>query len=165
MVHARIRLTPVSIGTNGIENGITLTTSNQWSETALNWNNQPGGGKRFATWIPAANVPVEFVVTPQVQAAFAGDGQLSLQLFSLSNVGGPGTVTYASREDPDPARRPQLLLVAADPRHRHAAANHQYCLERRRNQLHVVRHRAGGGVVSHSGHHQYGAAGGGLVTG
>jgi len=113
VVHARIRLSPVGVGTNGIENGITLTASNQWSETALNWNNQPGGGKRFATWIPAANVPVEFVVTPQVQAALAGDGELSLQLFSLSNVGGPGTVSYASREDPDPARRPQLLLVAA----------------------------------------------------
>jgi hypothetical protein len=112
-VHARVRLTPVSVGTNGIENGITLTVSNQWSETTLNWNNQPGGGKRFATWIAAANVPVEFVVTPQVQAALAGDGDLSLQLFSLSNVGGPGTVTYASREDPDPARWPQLLLVAA----------------------------------------------------
>jgi hypothetical protein len=56
---------------------------------------------------------VEFVVTPQVQAALAGNGELSLQLFSLSNVGGPGTVSYASREDPDPARRPQLLLVAA----------------------------------------------------
>ena len=56
-------------------------------------------------------MPVEFVVTPQVQAALAGDGQLSLQLFSLSNVGGPGTVSYASREDANPARRPQLLLV------------------------------------------------------
>ena len=48
-------------------------------------------------------------------AALAGDGELSLQLFSLSNVGGPGTVTYASREDSDPAHRPQLLLVTTDP--------------------------------------------------
>jgi PKD repeat protein len=111
VLQARVRLTPISVGTNGLEHGITLTTSNQWSETTLNWNNQPGGCKRFATWIPAANVPVEFVVTPQVQAALAGDGQLSLELFSLSYVGGPGLVSYASREHGNSALRPQLLLI------------------------------------------------------
>ena len=111
IVHARVRLTPVGVGTNGLENGITLAASNQWNEASINWNNRPVGGKRFATWIPAANVPVEFVVTPQVQAALAGDDELSLELFSLSNVGGPGTASYASREDSDAARRPQLLLV------------------------------------------------------
>ncbi len=115
LFHARVRLTPVSVGTNGIENGITLAASNQWNETTLNWNNRPIGGKRFATWIPAASVPVEFVVTPQAQAALGGDGALSLELFSLSNVGGPGTVSYASREDSDPARQPQLILVATTP--------------------------------------------------
>lgn len=115
VVHARVRLTPVSVGTNGIENGITLAASNQWNETTINWNNRPVGGKRFATWIPAANVPLEFVVTPQVQAALAADGQLSLELFSLSNVGGPGAVSYASREDPNPANQPQLLLVTTNP--------------------------------------------------
>ena len=114
-VQARIRLTPVSVGTNGYENGITLATSNTWNEGTINWTNQPGGGRRFATWIPAANNPVEFVVTPQVQAALAGDGQLSLELFSLSNAGGSGVTSYASREDADPARRPQLLFVSVAP--------------------------------------------------
>ena len=109
--HARVRLTPVSVGTNGLEHGITLATNSTWSESTINWNNQPGGGKRFATWIPAANIPVEFVVTPQAQAALAGDGQLSLELFSLKNVGSPGLVSYASRTDANPALRPQLLLV------------------------------------------------------
>ena len=114
-VQARIRLTPVSVGTNGIENGIALVTNSAWSESTITWSNQPAGSKRFATWIPAANVPVEFVVTPQVQAALAGDGQLSLELFSLSNVGGPGTVSYASRENCNAAQRPQLLLVSVAP--------------------------------------------------
>jgi len=114
VLHARVRLTPVSVGTNGLEHGITLAVSHEWNELTLNWTNQPGGGKRFATWIPGANVPVEFVVTPQVRAALAGDGQLSLQLVSFSNVGAPGLVSYASREDADPARRPQLLLVTTN---------------------------------------------------
>lgn len=115
VLHARVRLTPVSVGTNGLEHGVTLAASNDWSGTTINWNNQPGGGKRFATWIPAVNAPVEFVVTPQVQAALAEDGQLSLELFSLKNVDAPGLVSYASSENSDPSRRPQLLLVVTNP--------------------------------------------------
>lgn len=114
VVHARIRLMPVSVGTNGLEHGATLASVNQWNENTLNWNNQPGGGKRFATWIPVQNAPAEFVVTPQVQAALAGDGQLALQIFSLKNVGGAGGVSYASSDDPNPALRPQLLLVVSN---------------------------------------------------
>ena len=109
--HARIRLTPVSVGTNGLEHGVALAAGSGWSESAINWNNQPGGGKRFATWIPDVNLPAEFVVTPHVQAALSDDGQLSLELFPLNNAGGPGLVSYASSRDPNPANRPQLLLV------------------------------------------------------
>jgi autotransporter-associated beta strand protein len=114
-VHARVRLTPVSVATNGLEHGITVASDSTWSESTILWNNQPGGGRRFATWLPATDVPLEFVVTPQVQAALAGDGRLALELFSLSNVGAPGLVTYASREHVNPALRPQLLLVFSNP--------------------------------------------------
>jgi hypothetical protein len=80
-VPARIRLTPTSVGTNGSEHAITLTTSTQ-----------PGSGTRFATWIPTANIPVKFIITPQAQAAQSVDSWLSLELFSLSYVGGDGVV-------------------------------------------------------------------------
>ena len=109
--HARLRLTPVSVGTNGLEHGLTLAKSNSWNTGTITWNNQPGGGKRFATWIPGTNGAVEVVVTPQVQGVLAGDGQLSFELFSLKNVGGPGLVSYASSEAANAAIRPQLLLV------------------------------------------------------
>lgn len=108
---ARIRLTPVAVGTNGYENGLTLAAGNNWSEAALTWDNQPGGGKRFATWVPAADVPVEMVVTPQVLTALAADGQLSVELFALNNNGGSGVASYASREHVNAAIRPQLLLI------------------------------------------------------
>ena len=111
VLQARIRLTPVSVGTNGVENGLTLVTNNNWSESTVNWTNQPGGGKRFATWIPAANVPIEVVVTPQVQAALAADGQLSLELFSLATNSASGLVSYAARGNADAAYQPQLLLL------------------------------------------------------
>src|SRR3954454_8151395 len=41
---------------------------------------------------------------------------MSLQIYSLRDVGGAGGVDYASREDPNPNNRPQLiLLVSAAP--------------------------------------------------
>jgi autotransporter-associated beta strand protein len=114
ILHARVRLMPLTVGTNGLENGITLAASGSWQENTLTWINQPGGGKRFATWIAVQGEPVEFVVTPQVQSAMDGSRELSLQLFSLSNVGAPGQVSYASREYPDIESRPQLILVVSN---------------------------------------------------
>lgn len=114
-VQARVRLTAVGVGTNGIENGIAFVTNSAWNENNITWNNQPNGGKRFATWLATTNGPAEFNVTSQVQSALAGDAQLSLELFSLSNVGGPGTVSYASREATDLAQQPQLLLISIAP--------------------------------------------------
>lgn len=111
ILHARVRITPTGVGTNALQNALALANTNNWSETSLTWSNQPGGGKRFASWLAGANDPVEVVVTPQAQGAAAGDRQLAFQLASLSSVGGPGLVNYAAREDATPSRRPQLILV------------------------------------------------------
>jgi autotransporter-associated beta strand protein len=107
---ARVTLTPLNVGTNAIEQGVAVAASNNWAETTVTWNSQPGRGERFANWIPATNVPLSFDVTPQVLDALANDQQLSVQLFSVRNVGAAGSVDYASREYPDPASRPQLVL-------------------------------------------------------
>jgi hypothetical protein len=115
VVQARVRLFPLSVGTNGLEHGLALANSNDWSETAITWNTQPGGGKRFATWMPTTGVPLEVNVTPQVLGALAGDKQLSLELFSLHPAGGAGLVSYASREYSNPANRPQLMLSTLIP--------------------------------------------------
>jgi hypothetical protein len=103
----------VNVGTNGVEQSIALGANDDWSETAVTWNSQPGAGRRFATWIPGTDGPVEIVVTPQVQEALAGDKQLTVQLYSLRNFGGSGFVDYAAREHPDVSARPQLRLVVA----------------------------------------------------
>lgn len=110
---ARIRLTPVSVGMDGIEQGLAFATNSSWSETAVTWNNQPFAGKRFATWIPGTNGPVEVAVTPQVMEALAGDRQLAVQLYSIRNFGANGGVDYASREAVDVNMRPQLRLFMA----------------------------------------------------
>jgi len=111
VLQAKLRLTPVFVGTNGLEHGLTLATSNNWKAHLINWSNQPGGGKRFVTWIPPTNNFVEVVVTPQVQNVLSSDGQLSFQIYSLNNLGGSGLASYASSQDPNPANWPQLLLL------------------------------------------------------
>jgi autotransporter-associated beta strand protein len=103
---ARVVLTPVSVPLNGVEQGVALANSNAWTESGITWNNQPGAGERFATWIPGTNTQVSFDVTPQVVDALTGDKQLSLQLFSITT----NSVDYASREFTNVNSRPQLLI-------------------------------------------------------
>jgi hypothetical protein len=110
ILQARVKLTPVNVGTNGLEQGAAIAINDSWTETAITWTNQPGVGERFVNWIPGTNGPVTFDVTPQVLDAMTADKQLSLQLFSLRPAGGAGFVDYASREFADPGSRPQLLL-------------------------------------------------------
>src|SRR5207247_773286 len=74
--------------------------------SAITWNNQPGRGERFATWIPGTNSQVSFDVTPQVLDALMGDKQLSLALFSITS----NSVDYASREYATVSSRPQLVI-------------------------------------------------------
>ena len=107
IMQARVVLTPMNVPTNGIEQGVAIANSNNWTEAGITWNNQPGGGERFATWIPGTSAPVSFDVTPQVMAALAADKQLSVQLFSI----GTNSVDYASRENSNPTNIPQLVLA------------------------------------------------------
>ncbi|HSY17313.1 MAG TPA: hypothetical protein VK815_03225 [Candidatus Acidoferrales bacterium] len=115
ILQARVHLVPVNVAGGGIEQGAAFANTNVWDETSLTWTNQPGGGKRFATWIPTPNVPVEFVIPPQMMDTVAAQSnQLCLQLYSIHNVGVLGSVNYASGEYPDPALRPQLFLLISN---------------------------------------------------
>src|SRR4030095_13949671 len=105
-----VRLVTVSVGECDLENAAAITTTNTWTESGVTWNNQPAAGTRFVSWNPQTNVPVEFNVTADVLAPLAGDGKLSVQLFSVRDVGGPGNTDYASKENATTANRPQLIV-------------------------------------------------------
>ena len=107
VLQARVVLTPVNVPANGIEQGVAIASSNNWTEAGITWNNQPAGGERFATWLPGTNTPVSFDVTPQVMDALTADKQLSVELFSI----GTNSVDYASRENAPATNQPQLVLV------------------------------------------------------
>jgi autotransporter-associated beta strand protein len=106
VAQAQVVLTPVSVGASGIEQGVAVANSNNWAENTLTWNNQPGYGERFATWLAPTSAPISFDVTPQVLDALNGDRQLSLALFSITS----NSVDYASGENSNPALQPQLVL-------------------------------------------------------
>jgi hypothetical protein len=115
ILQARVQLVPVNVASSGIEQGAAFADTNVWDESTITWTNQPGGGNRFATWIPQQNVPVQFVIPPQMMDTVAmQSNQLCLQLYSIHNVGVLGEVDYASSEYPDPALRPQLFLVISN---------------------------------------------------
>ena len=115
ILQARVQLVPINVAASGIEQGVTFANTNTWNESTVTWTNQPGGGKRFATWMPQQNAPVEFVIPPQLMDTVAAQGnQLCLQLYSIHNVGVLGSVDYASSEYPDPALRPQLFLIISN---------------------------------------------------
>lgn len=110
-VFAKVRLHCVSTGQAGNENVASFVGNDAWSQTNLTYNNRPAAGKLFAQWLPVAGQAVEFVVTPLVTEALLNDRQLSLRLSAADNFGSLGQVAYAASEDPNPARRPQLLLL------------------------------------------------------
>ena len=112
IVEARIKLTTAGASTNLIEN-CAAVAGNNWSESAMNWNNQPAAQAPFCSWYPSTNnATLDLNVTREVRDAAAKDGLLSLQLSSARDVGGQGIASYTTKEGTS-SKRPQLLLTTA----------------------------------------------------
>ncbi|WP_367870756.1 hypothetical protein [Luteolibacter sp. Populi] len=92
VVHAKIRLTPIRVGAENLENCAAMVPA----------------GAPFVSWWPRVNHTAEITVTSEVLAALARDGKLSLEISSTRES---ATVEYASVQHPDPAKRPQLLIL------------------------------------------------------
>lgn len=113
IIEAKVRLNTASSSTNLIENCVGLA-SNNWTESTVNWNNQPPSQAPFYSWFATNSRPaVEFSVTREVQEAMAVDGLLTLQISSARDVGGSGTAGYTSREGTS-SLRPQLILTTVN---------------------------------------------------
>jgi chitodextrinase len=84
------------------------STTSDWSETGITWNNRPTPTSATTDdkGAIATNSRVEFNVKPFV----TGSGTYSFILAPTSNDG----VDFGSREHTDPSRRPELLLSVTD---------------------------------------------------
>ncbi len=105
---ATLRLIPTAVGTM-IENRVSYVANDLWGETTINWNNQPVAVP-FGGDVVQTGGFYEVSITPLVQEVISGDGKLSLRIDSPINLGGPGIVTYGSKENSNPAVRPLLIL-------------------------------------------------------
>ena len=110
IVEARIKLTTASAATNVIEN-CAAVAGNSWSESSMNWNNQPSAQAPFCSWHPNTNnATLDLDVTREVREAAVVDGLLSLQISSTRDVGGQGIASYTTKEGTS-SKRPQLVLT------------------------------------------------------
>lgn len=117
-IEARVRLYCNYSGQTGNEQSAAVVREKTWSPNSVTWNTQPAIPPAFAYWTPEAGSFVEFIATPEVNAVLSApvltDRHFALALMSVQDFGDRGDVAYASREDPDPARRPQLILRFAN---------------------------------------------------
>jgi hypothetical protein len=110
LLDAKMRLYCNYSGQTGNEQSASLVKEQAWSPNSVTWKTQPAAAPPFAYWTPEPGSFVEITVTPEVAAALAGDKYFAIALQSAQDFGDHGDVAYASREDPNPERRPQLIL-------------------------------------------------------
>ncbi len=91
-----------------------VTEHDDWSENGLTWNNQIATLPPIAYFVPKPGEYVEFSLLPQVLQVLADDRAISLQIAAPYDLGDAGFATFATKEDPDPAKHPQLILQTAN---------------------------------------------------
>ncbi len=116
ILHAKVRLGGTTSAQAGNESCATLVSTDTWDETTITFANKPAAGKLFAQWLPVTGQAAEFTVTSEFHDALSKPAKLlSLRIMSTDNHGTAGDVSYASRENPTAANRPQLILTIENP--------------------------------------------------
>jgi|GEM_PF-1494144 len=110
---AKLRLTTATVGTapNMVHN--LYQTSDNWTETGVNWSNKPAEGSLLTSFnVPASNTMVEIDVTSAAASALnVGNKQLSMMIEAAANYGSSGSVDYASKSNTNLASRPVLVVT------------------------------------------------------
>lgn len=110
VVGATVRLFCNASAQSGNVYQASVTEHDDWGEDGLTWNNQIGTLPPIAYFVPKPGEYVEFSLLPQVLQALAGDRAISLQIAAPYDLGDAGFATFATKEDPDPAKHPQIIL-------------------------------------------------------
>lgn len=111
LFNASLRLLPFTTN-EPIDHALAFVADDSWSESGLTWNNKPASGPELMRWsVPVAGTPVLLPLPSLVEQARAGDGLLSLRLYSTGTPPpGSSYVAYGSRENGSTGNRPQLVV-------------------------------------------------------
>jgi len=107
---AKVRLVP-AVASGSVERHAAYAVGDDaWSENGMTWTARPArADSPLASWMPQANMPVEFDVTPLVRRSLdAGDSLISISLVSGATQ---DRVRYHSREHVEKELRPQLIVA------------------------------------------------------
>ncbi len=113
ILSANLRLLPFTVN-DPLFHAVAYVPDNSWTENSLTWTNKPASSNEFTRWqLGAANTPVLVPITALAQQAAAGDGKLSLRIYSTGTPAptNGGYTAYASREHGTTNNRPQLLVT------------------------------------------------------
>lgn len=109
---ALLQLMPTYVNTDpGATYTVEFVADDSWTETGITWNNKPAGSGTILGQLGGlkTNASMAIDITSQVKAEAAGDGVLSVHIYSNS-AGGTKSVSWGSKEQTSSANQPQLLV-------------------------------------------------------
>lgn len=105
---AKLRLT-LAKDAYGLSQFVALVPGDTWSEDRITWKSKPNSNEAIASWEAKSGV-IEIDVTDAAKSELAGDGKLSLRIFTTSKN---GNARYHSREATDVVNRPSLIMTTS----------------------------------------------------
>lgn len=90
-----------------------FVADDSWTENGITWNTKPAGSGTIFTNLGgfAAGVPVQINVTSRAKTEAAGDGLLTMRIYSSVNWGSSADLSFGSKEQSLAANRPQLVAI------------------------------------------------------
>lgn len=107
---AKIVLTPSGVNPSAPKINVEMATTNDWSESTINWNNKPAtNGTVLCQWTPSMSNPLEVDVTSYINANLNNsDKNITIRVYGSVLKGGSSEVYFNTKEAADPNLRPML---------------------------------------------------------
>ena len=111
-----LRLVPTFVDQVAATLNCEVVADDNWNTSSLTWNNKPASSGILAGQLTSlsSNVPKTLDLTAQVRAEAAGDGVLSLRIYSTTAGSTAGVILASSRQS-NASLRPQLVIVLGAP--------------------------------------------------
>jgi beta-glucanase (GH16 family) len=106
-----IQMTPTTVGAVNPNVSFEFVSDDSWAESSLTWNNKPAGSGTVITNLSGfvSGTPVSIDVTGLARSEAAGDGTLSVRVYS-NTYGSTAFVRFGTKENGTAFNRPELVV-------------------------------------------------------